>query len=142
KKSLSSYVEGFGTFANATFQNSSITNSTTGFKRPIKQTHDYLYNLGVDHALKTYKLTYGAAYRYVSGYDDPIDENGISQVQKGYGTLDMYAIKRLNETFKMQLNWKNITRTMVETTSNTSSETQINQDHSRSIFLLSLEGKW
>jgi iron complex outermembrane receptor protein len=134
--------EGLGTFANATFQNSSITNSTTGFKRPIKQTHDYLYNLGVDHTLKTYKLTYGAAYRYVSGYDDPIDESGISQVQKGYGTLDMYAIKRLNETFKMQLNWKNITRTTIETTSNTSSETQINQDHSRSIFLLSLEGKW
>lgn len=147
KKSLSSYVEGLGMYANATFQNSSIINSTTGFKRPIKQTNDYLYNIGVDHTLKTYKLTYGAAYRYVSGYDDPIDENGISQVQKGYGTLDMYAIKRLNETFKMQLNWKNITGTTIETTSKTYSGgvltgTQINQDHSSSIFLLSLEGKW
>lgn len=147
KKSLSAYVEGLGTFANATFQNSSVTNSTTGFTRPIKQTHDYLYNIGVDHTLKSYKLTYGAAYRYVSGYDDPIDENGISQVQKGYGTLDMYAIKRLNETFKMQLNWKNITGSTIETTSKTYSggsltETQINQDRSKSILLLSLEGRW
>jgi iron complex outermembrane receptor protein len=147
KKSLGSLVDGLGMYANATFQDSSVTNSSTGFKRPIKQTNDYLYNIGVDHALKTYKLTYGAAYRYVSGYDDPIDENGISQVQKGYGTLDMYAIKRLNETFKMQLNWKNITGTTMETTSKTYSGatltgTQINQDHSSSILLLSLEGKW
>lgn len=147
KKSLSSYIDGVGTFANVTFQNSSISNNTTGFRRPIKQTNDYLYNIGVDHTLKTYKLTYGAAYRYVSGYDDPIDENGISQVQKGYGTLDMYAIKRLNETFKLQLNWKNITGTTMEITSKTYSgttltETQINRDSSSSILLLSLEGKW
>lgn len=147
KKSLSAYVDGLGTFANATFQNSSITNNTTGFKRPIKQTNDYLYNVGLDHMLKAYKLTYGAAYRYVGGYDDPIDENQISQTQKGYGTLDMYANKRLNETFKLQLNWKNITCSTIETTSKTYSsgvvtETQINQDRSKSFFLLSLEGKW
>jgi len=97
--------------------------------------------------LKAYKLTYGAAYRYVGGYDDPIDENQISQTQKGYGTLDMYANKRLNETFKLQLNWKNITCSTIETTSKTYSggvvtETQINQDRSKSFFLLSLEGKW
>jgi iron complex outermembrane receptor protein len=142
KKSLNSLVEGLGMYANATLQDSSVTNSTTGFKRPMKQTNDYFYNIGVDHTLKTYKFTYGTAYRYVSGYNDPIDENGISQTQKGYGTLDMYAIKRLNETFKMQLNWKNITHSSIETTSSTSTQTQINQDHSSSILLLSLEGKW
>lgn len=142
KKSLSSYIEGLGTFANATIQNSSITNSVTGFKRPIKQTNNYLYNIGIDHTLPSYKLTYGTAYRYVGGYDDPLDENGVSQVQKGYGTLDMYLNKRLNETFKLQLNWKNITHATIETTSNTSTETQINRDNSYSSLLLTLEGKW
>lgn len=147
KKSLNTWIEGLGTYANATWQDSEVTLSTTGLKRPIKQTNDYLCNLGVDHTFKPYKITYGTAYRYVSGYDDPIDENGISQTQKGYGTLDMYAIKRINETFKMQLNWKNITGTRIETTSKTYSGTtltgtQINEDRSRSILLLSLEGKW
>lgn len=147
KKSLNDYLEGLGTYANATFQDSLITNNVTGFQRPVKQTNDYLYNIGLDHTLKAHKLTYGTAYRYVSGYDDPIDENGISQLQKGYGTLDMYAIKRLNETFKMQLNWKNITHETIETTSKTYSggvltQTQINQEHPKSYFLLSLEGKW
>jgi outer membrane receptor for ferrienterochelin and colicins len=142
KKSLSSYIEGLGTFANATIQDSSITNTATGFKRPIKQTSNYLYNIGIDHTLPSYKLTYGTAYRYVGGYDDPLDENGISQVQKGYGTLDMYVNKRLDETFKLQLNWKNITEAMIKTTSNTSTETQINRDNSYSSILLTLEGRW
>lgn len=142
KKSLSTYIEGLGTFANATIQNSSITNSVTGFKRPIKQTSNYLYNIGIDHTVPSYKLTYGTAYRYVGGYDDPLDENGVSQVQKGYGTLDMYLNKRLNETFKLQLNWKNITHATIETTSNTSTETQINRDNSYSSLLLTLEGRW
>lgn len=142
KKSLSAYVEGLGTFANATFQNSSITNNVTGFKRPIKQTSNYLYTMGIDHTLPSYKLTYGTVYRYVGGYDDPVDENQIAQSQKGYGTLDMYANKRLNDTFKLQLNWKNITHSTIQTTSMTSSETQINRDNTRSIVLLTLEGRW
>ncbi len=142
KKSLSSFVDGLGTFANATIQDSSITNTATGLKRPIKQTSNYLYNIGVDHTLPSYKLTYGTAYRYVGGYDDPTDENGIAQKQKGYGTLDMYANKRLNDTFKLQLNWKNITHSTIETTSSTSTQTQINRDNSHSSVLLTLEGRW
>ncbi|MFA6188114.1 MAG: TonB-dependent receptor [Sulfuricurvum sp.] len=142
KKSLNAYIDGLGTFANATFQNSSITNTATGFKRPIKQTSNYLYNIGVDHTLQSYKLTYGTAYRYVGGYDDPLDENQISQVQKGYGTLDMYVNKQLDETFKLQLNWKNMTHSTIVTTSNTPSETQINHEYSNSSLLLTLEGRW
>lgn len=147
KKSLNTYVEGLGMFANATLQNSSLTNTATGFKRPIKQTSDVLYNLGVDHTLKAYKFTYGAAYRYVGGYTDPLDENGISEVRKGYGTLDLYASKRLNSTFKCQLNLKNITRATVETTSNYydglgALVTQIDKEHSKPQILLTLEGKW
>ncbi|HEX5670821.1 MAG TPA: TonB-dependent receptor [Sulfuricurvum sp.] len=142
KKSLSAYIDSLGIFANATFQNSSITNTATGLKRPIKQTSNYLYNIGADHTLPAYKLTYGTAYRYVGGYDDPLDENQISQVQKGYGTLDMYVNKRLDETFKLQLNWKNITHATIVTTSNTPNETQINRDNSNSSLLLTLEGRW
>lgn len=140
-------MDGLGTFANATIQNSSITNAATGLKRPIKQTSNYLYNIGIDHTLSSYKLTYGTAYRYVGGYDDPIDENQISQTQKGYGTLDMYVNKRLNDTYKLQLNWKNITHSTIETTSKAYSggvltQTQINQDRSNSSVLLTLEGRW
>ncbi len=145
KKSLSSYVEGVGMFANATFQNSSLT--TDGFIRPIKQTADYLYNIGVDHTLKAYRLTYGVAYRYVGGYDDPIDENGVSESQKGYGTLDLYATKRLDSTFKLGLNLKNLTATTITTTSQRTvsgmlDETQIDREHSQQQILLSLEGRW
>lgn len=144
KKSLNGYVEGLGVFANATFQNSSLTNTLTGLKRPIKQTSNTLGNLGFDHTLKGYKFTYGAAYRYVGGYDDPLDENSIAQTQKGYGYLDIYASKRLNETFKVLLNLKNITRTTIETASNLTAinETQIDREYSKPQILLTLEGKW
>lgn len=147
KKSLNTYIEGLGIFANATFQNSLLTNSVSGFTRPIKQTSHTLFNAGIDHTLKTYNVTYGAAYRYVGPYDDPIDENGISQSQKGYGVVDFYAGKRLNKAFKLQLNLKNVTGTTIETTSNlytsgTLSEIQINKEHSKPQILLTLEGKW
>lgn len=147
KKSLNAYVEGVGVFANATFQNSSLTNTATGFKRPIKQTSNLLYNIGLDHTLKAYKFTYGAAYRYVGGYDDPVDENGIDQSLRGYGTLDLYASKRLNQTFKCQLNIKNITRSAIMTTSNYYDTTdtliaQMDKEYSKPQILLTLEGKW
>lgn len=146
KKSLNTYIDGLGMFANATLQDSSLTNTATGVKRPIKQTSNLLYNLGVDHTVKAYRFTYGAAYRYVGGYDDP-QEYSLSQSQKGYGALDLYASKRLNKTFKCQLNLKNITRTSIETTSNiytggVVSETQIDKEHSKPQILLTLEGKW
>ncbi|MDD4854820.1 MAG: TonB-dependent receptor [Sulfuricurvum sp.] len=146
KKSLNVYVDGLGMFANATIQDSSLTNTATGVKRPIKQTSNLLYNLGVDHTVKAYRFTYGAAYRYVGGYDDP-EEYSLSQSQKGYGALDVYASKRLDKTFKCQLNLKNITRTSIETTSNiytggVVSETQIDKEHSKPQILLTLEGKW
>jgi iron complex outermembrane receptor protein len=145
KKSLGTYLEGLGTFANATFQNSSLT--TDGFTRPIKQTADYLYNIGVDHTLKAYRFTYGAAYRYVGGYDDPMDENGVSESQKGYGTLDLYATKRLDSTFKLGLNLKNLTASTITTTSQRTvsgvlNETQIDRENSQPQILLSLEGRW
>jgi len=148
KKSLGDYVEGLGMFANSTFQNSSLTNTASGFKRPIKQTSNTLFNLGFDHTLKAYRFTYGTAYRYVGGYDDPVDENGISQSQKGYGALDLYLSKRIDQTFKLQLILKNITRTTIETTSSvfdgtgTLSEIQIDKEHSKPQILLTLEGKW
>lgn len=146
KKSLNVYVDGLGMFANATLQDSSLTNTATGTNRPIKQTSNFLYNLGLDHTVKEYRFTYGAAYRYVGGYDDP-EEYSLSQSQKGYGALDLYASKRLNKTFKCQLNLKNITRTSIETTSNVYSggavsERQIDKEHSKPQILLSLEGKW
>lgn len=147
KKSFKEYIEGFGIFANATLQDSSITNTVTGVKREILQTPNYLFNVGFDHTLKASEITYGAAYRYVGGYDDP-QEYFISQSQKGYGTLDIYANKRLNKTFKLQLNVKNITAATVETTSqeyDTSgmiTQTQVEKEHTKPQVLLSLEGKW
>lgn len=145
KKQLNEMVEGLGVFANATVQDSSLT--TNGFTRPIKQTSDYLYNVGIDHTIAAYKFTYGAAYRYVGGYEDPVDENGFSQTLKGYGSLDLYASKRLNPTFKMGLNLKNITRESIETTSQLYSggtlvQTQRDKEKSRASVLLTLEGKW
>ncbi|MDD2838434.1 MAG: TonB-dependent receptor [Sulfuricurvum sp.] len=148
KKSLDVLVSGLGVFANATIQDSSLRNSATGMKRPIKQTSDYLYNIGIDHTLQSYRLTYGAAYRYVGGYDDPIDENGFSESQQGYGTLDLYAKKRLDSTFKLGLNLKNITSATITTTSkqyDTSgvlTQTQIDKEKSQPQILLTLEGKW
>ncbi|MDD5118702.1 MAG: TonB-dependent receptor [Sulfuricurvum sp.] len=146
KKSLDALVEGLGIFANATYQDSSIT--VNGVTRPIKQTSNFLYNVGVDHTLKAYRITYGAAYRYVGGYDDPIDENGFSETQKGYGVFDLYATKRLNSTFKLGLNLKNITSNTIASTSKyydtsgTLIETQIDKEHSSPQILLSLEGRW
>lgn len=144
KKPLNTYVDGLGLFANATFQNSSLTNTHTGLKRPIKQTSNLLYNLGFDHTLKVYSFTYGGAYRYAGGYNDPVDENAIAQSQKGYGSLDVYASKRLDKTFKLQLNLKNITRRTIETSSNLYgiNEMQIDKEHSKPQILLTLEGKW
>lgn len=145
KKSLDSYVSGLGIFGNATFQNSSLTLNDT--KRPIKGTNDYLCNVGVDHTLSAYRLTYGTAYRYVGGYDDPMDENGIAESQKGYGTLDLYASKRLDSTFKAGVNLKNLTGTTIETTtkryaSGSLVETQIDRENSEPHILFTLEGRW
>jgi len=145
KKSLEMYVSGLGLFGNATFQHSSLV--TNGVKRTIKGTSDYLYNIGIDHTLQPYRLTYGAAYRYVGGYDDPIDENGISESQKGYGTLDLYATKRIDSTYKIGLNLKNITSSTITTTSKryvagVLNETQIDKENSNFHFLFTLEGKW
>ena len=147
KKSLDAYVSGLGIFGNAMFQNSSLVSD--GVKRTIKGTNDYLYNMGIDHTLSDYRLTYGAAYRYVSGYDDPMDANGIAESQKGYGTLDLYALKRLDSTYKLGLHLKNVTSETVTTTSkryDTSTglleETQVDREHSRFHFLVTLEGRW
>ena len=145
KKSLDSYVSGLGVFGNATFQNSSLVSN--GVKRTIKGTNDYLYNIGIDHTLKPYRLTYGAAYRYVSGYDDPMDVSGVAESQKGYGTLDLYATKRLSPTYKLGLNVKNITQESLKTTtkrysSGVLSEIQIDHENSEPQVLLSLEGRW
>lgn len=144
KKSLSEYVKGLGMFANATFQNSSLTNSVTNTTYSIKGTNDYIYNVGLDHTIPSYRLTYGGAYRYVSGYDDTRDINGFAESQNGYGTLDVYAIKRLNDTFKLSLNLKNITHATIETVSTdyNTGTTQIDKEKSTPIILLSLEGKW
>lgn len=147
KKSLSEYVEGLGVFGNATVQDSSLKNTETGMTRPIKQTSNFLSNIGVDHTLKAYKFTYGAAYRYVGGYDNQM-EYQLSQLQKGYGALDLYVSKRLDKNFKCQLNLKNITSTMIETTSNmyddagTLTGTQLDKIHSKPQILLMVEGKW
>lgn len=145
KKSLDSYVSGLGIFGNATFQNSSLTLNDS--KRSIKGTNDYLCNVGVDHTLSAYRLTYGAAYRYVGGYDDPMDENGIAESQKGYGTLDLYATKRLDSTFKAGINLKNLTGTTITTTtkryaSGSLVETQTDRDNSEPHILFTLEGRW
>ena len=148
KKSLNSYINGFGIFAYATLQDSSVTNVANGEKQPIKQTSKLLYSIGADQNLKEYKVTFGAAYRYVSGYDDPIDSNGVSQHQKKSGTLDFYVNKRINKTFKYQLNFKNITSTTVETitnqydTSGILTKTQIDKEYSKPQILFSLEAKW
>lgn len=145
KKSLDSYVSGLGVFANATFQNSSLVSN--GVKRTIKGTNDYLYNIGIDHTLKPYRITYGAAYRYVSGYDDPSDESGVAELQEGYGTLDLYATKRLSPTYKFGLNLKNITQESINTTTKrysggVLSATQHDHENSQIQVLLSLEGRW
>lgn len=145
KKSLDAYVSGLGVFGNATFQDSSLVSN--GVKRTIKGTNDYLFNIGVDHTLKEYRFTYGAAYRYVSGYDDPVDERGVSESQAGYGTLDLYATKRLNPTYKLGVNLKNITQESIATTSKRYSggvlnETQIDRENSRFHFLVTLDGRW
>lgn len=145
KKSLDNYVKGLGVFGNATVQNSSLI--TDGVKRTIKGTNDYLYNIGIDHRLSDYALTYGAAYRYVSGYDDPVDESGVAESQEGYGTLDLYASKRLDSTYKLGLNLKNITQESIKTTSKryvggVLNETRIDNEHSRFHFLVTLEGRW
>ncbi|MFZ2890119.1 TonB-dependent receptor plug domain-containing protein [Sulfuricurvum sp.] len=145
KKSLDMYVKGLGIFGNATIQNSSLVSD--GVKRTIKGTNDYIYNIGVDHRLSMYHLTYGAAYRYVSGYDDPIDARGVAETQEGYGTLDIYAKKRLDSTYKLGLNLKNITQETIQTTSKryvsgVLNETQIDNEKSRFHFLVTLEGRW
>jgi iron complex outermembrane receptor protein len=131
-------------FANATLQNSSLTNTTTNTTYAIKETNNYVYNLGLDHTLSSYHLTYGGTYHYVSGYDDPKDVNGFAQSQNGYGTLDMYAIKRLNDAFKLSLNLKNITHANIETISYdyNAGTIQSDKEKSKPIILLSLEGKW
>lgn len=140
KKSLNSYMSGLGVFGNLTLQDSSLVSN--GVKRTIKGTNDYLYNIGIDHTLKEYRFTYGAAYRYVSGYDDPLDENGVAEAQAGYGTLDLYATKRLSPTYKLGLNLKNITQESIVTTTKGYSDTQIDHENSRFHFLVTLDGRW
>ncbi len=83
----------------------------------------------------------------MSGYDDPVDESGVAESQEGYGTLDLYAKKRLDSTYKLGLNLKNITQESITTTSKryvggVLNETQIDNEKSRFHFLVTLEGRW
>lgn len=148
KKSLDEYAEGLNLSANATLQDSLLTNSASGLTRPIKQTSNVLGNVALDHTLKAYRITYGGAYRYVGGYNDPLDENGFSQSLKGYGHLDLYANKRLDKTFKLGLNLKNITHSRIDTRSESYDgsglwlATQSDKERSKPQILLTLEGKW
>lgn len=148
KKQLSTLIEGLGIWGNATVQNTALQNTASGFHGVIAQTPSYLLNFGADHTYAPYGLSYGAAYRYNGGFDDPIDQSGIVKSQKGYGVLDVYATKRLDATFKLSLNLKNITRESIVLTSSrydTSGnfiQTQIDKENSRASVLLTLEGKW
>ncbi|MGD9969424.1 MAG: TonB-dependent receptor plug domain-containing protein [Sulfuricurvum sp.] len=148
KKPLAGLAEGLNVSANATFQNSSLINTASGLSRPIRQTSNVLYNVNLDHTLKPLALTYGAAYRYVGGYDDPLDEYGIGEKMKGYSTIDLYATRRINNTFKATLNLKNITGRKIETVSTyydaagILQQTQNYRENSRPQILLSLEAKW
>ncbi|MDP3120027.1 MAG: TonB-dependent receptor [Sulfuricurvum sp.] len=148
KKQLAEWVEGLGIWGNATIQNTALQNTASGFSGVIAQTPAYLLNFGVDHTYAPYGFSYGAAYRYNSGFDDPIDQSGIVKSQNGYGVLDVYATKRLDSTFKLSLNLKNITREPIETTSSRYDtignlfQTQIDKESSRASVLLTLEGKW
>lgn len=148
KKQLGSLVEGLGIWGNMTVQNTALQNTVSGFRGVIAETPAYLLNFGVDHTYAPYRFTYGTAYRYNGGFNDPIDRSGIVKSQHGYGVLDVYATKRLDSTFKLSCNLKNITRKRIETTSSrydTSGnfiQTQRDKESSRASVLLTLEGKW
>ena len=148
KKQLGEWVEGLGIWGNATFQNTALQNTASGFSGVIAQTPAYLLNFGADYTYAPYGLGYGAAYRYNGGFDDPIDQSGIVKSQNRYGVLDVYVTKRLDPTFKLSLNLKNITREPMETTSSrydTSGnliQIQTDKESSRASVLLTLEGKW
>jgi outer membrane receptor for ferric coprogen and ferric-rhodotorulic acid len=148
KKQLGEWVEGLGIWGNATVQKTALQNTVSGFSGVIAETPAYLLNFGVDHTYALYGLSYGAAYRYNGGFDDPIDQSGIVKSQNRYGVLDVYATKRLDSTFKLSLNLKNITREPIETTSSrydTSGnliQTQRDKESSRASVLLTLDGKW
>lgn len=147
KKSLSSLINGLGVWGNLSVQNSTLQNSQNSFRGVIGETPDYLFNLGLDHSYTPYRLTYGLAYRYNGGFDDPIDQSGIEKSQEGYGVLDMYITKRLDSMFKVSMNLKNITTSTIETTSRQYNNgiltlTQVDRENSEPQFLFTLEGKW
>ncbi|MDP3301039.1 MAG: TonB-dependent receptor [Sulfuricurvum sp.] len=148
KKQLGEWVEGLGIWGNATVQKTALQNTASGFSGVIAQTPLYLLNFGADYTYAPYGLGYGAAYRYNGGFDDPIDQSFIVKSQNRYGVLDVYVTKRLDSTFKLSLNLKNITREPIETTSSrydtSGSLIQIQRDKesSRSSVLLTLDGKW
>ncbi len=148
KKQLGTLIEGLGIWGNATVQKTALQNTVSGFHGVIGETPSYLLNFGVDHTYAPCGLSYGAAYRYNGGFDDPIDQSGIVKSQKGYGVLDVYATKRLDSTFKLSLNLKNITHEPIKTTSSRYDtvgnliQTQIDKENSRASVLLTLDGKW
>jgi iron complex outermembrane receptor protein len=147
KKPISFILEGLGVWGNATFQNSTLHNNATGFSGVIGETSDVVANIGVDHSFTPYHLTYGVAYRYDGGFNDPIDQSGIEKSQKAFGVLDLYATKKLDSIFKLTFNAKNMANETIRTTSNRYSsgtlvQTQIENANSQRQFLLTLEGKW
>jgi iron complex outermembrane receptor protein len=148
KKPLTSVLQGLGIWGNATLQNSTLHNNTTGFTGVIGETSGVVANIGIDHSYTPYRLTYGVGYRYDGGFDDPIDQSGIEKSQKAFGVLDVYATKKLDSTFKLTFNAKNITSETIKTTSNrydvsgTLVQTQIENENSQPQFLLTLEGRW
>ncbi len=147
KKPLTSVLQGLGIWGNATLQNSTLHNNTTGFTGVIGETSGVVANIGIDHSYAPYRLTYGVGYRYDGGFDDPIDQSGIEKSQKAFGVLDLYATKKLDSTFKLTFNAKNITSETIKTTSNryvsgALVQTQIENENSQPQFLLTLEGRW
>ena len=78
-------------------------------------TPSYTANFGFDHPISVIKTTYGFVYKRNGGYQDPMDQERIIRQQKGYDTLDFYATKRLNSSYKLTLNVKNLTQTQIQT---------------------------
>jgi outer membrane receptor for ferrienterochelin and colicins len=147
KKSLTDWVNGLRVWGNMTVQDTSLKNTATNFKGVVGETPDYLFNIGIDHTLSDWRLTYGAAYRYNGGFDDPMNQSEMKLTQEGYGVMDFYVNKRFNDTFRAGFNVKNVSTETIKTASKRYlngilQEHQIENEYTQPQILVTLEGRW
>ncbi len=143
-------VESLTLKGNVTFLDGEVTDKETGEKTPFKEQVDYVYNLGFDHNISSFGISWGMNFNKVSDRETDEVEDGkrTLEILKSEEHLDLYIKKSLGQQFELQFSAQNlleVDKDKLKTSFNEDgsvSKTELELEQSDPVFYLSLTGRW